>query len=150
MKDTITDLADRLAMLHIRAQVVLGHFSSDEVDWFPVDHAANFYREAAAMLEGGLREGHPDAIGKVRAVVDPGDLDRAELWGTPLGRLLFTAGGYTGETCTQTVAASVLGCSRQWVNAMVAEHKLASAADRGVYVAQVRGMLKARIDRLVK
>lgn len=148
MKDTITDLADRLAMLHTRAQVVLGDFSSDEVDWLPADHAAHFYRDAAAILAAGLREGHPDAIGKVRAVVDPADLDRPEFWGTPLGRLLFVAGGFTGETLTQTGAAGLLGCSRQWVNAMVAEGKLAPAADRGVYAEQVREVLKARVERL--
>lgn len=142
MKDTITDLYDRMALLHNRYTVV---FQTP-----PAMAALEPQFASAVLLDEALRGGAEKAVQVTRAVVDPADLDRAEFWGTPLGRLLFTAGGYTGETCTQTVAAGVLGCSRQWVNAMVAERKLASAADRGVYVAQVRGILKARIDRLVK
>jgi hypothetical protein len=147
MKNITTDLAARLALLHTRAQVVLGRFPAEPADRLPADHASSFYRDAAAMLEAGLREGNPDAIGKVRAVVDPADMDRSDFWGTPLGRLLFVAGGFGAETCSQAIAAGVLGCSRQWVSAMVSEGKL-NAAPRGVYVEQVQGVMQARAKRL--
>lgn len=139
MKDPVTDLADRLALLRVRYEVA---FHSPFGAPGPV-HAL------AVALSLNLRHGMDDAVRMTRAVVDPGDLDRPEFWGTPLGRLLFEAGGHVGETMTQTAAAAVLGCSRQWVNAMVAEDKLTSAAERGVYVEQVRAVLKHRADRLL-
>lgn len=148
MKDPITDLADRLALLHTRHQVVLGGFPADEADRLPADHAVNFYRDAAAYLLLGLQEEHPDSIGKVRAAIDPAEMDRSEFWATPLGRLMFVAGAYRGETCTQATAAAALGCSRQWVSAMVAEEKLDRVAG-GVPVEQVRSVLKHRADRLL-
>jgi hypothetical protein len=148
MKTITDDLAARLALLHTRYQVVMGEFTAAEADRLPIDHAADFYADAAAMLESGLRAAVPDAIGKVRAVVDPADLDRAEFWGTELGRLLFVSGGYVGETITQAATAGLLGCSRQWVNAMVADGKLTPAANRGVYAAQVRGVLLHRAERV--
>lgn len=148
LKTVADDIAARLALLHTRYQVVMGQFTADDATRLPVDHAAGFYAEAAAYLEQGLREGHPDAVAKVRAVVDPGDLARPEFWGTHLGRLLFIAGGYREETCTQTMAALLLACSRQWVSAMVAEGKLSPAVDRGVYASQVRGVLLARAARV--
>jgi hypothetical protein len=140
MKDTVKDLCDRMALLHIRFAVVFG-----------TPRPANpLLVSLAEALEAGLRAADPDAIAKVRGVVDPGDLSGTGFWATPLGRLLFAAGGYGQQTCTQTVAAAVLDCSRQWVSAMVAEHKLAPAAERGVYVEELRGVLQARLDRLVK
>lgn len=148
MKDPITDLADRMALLHVRHDVVFGLHGPRIT---PTAILA-----AAQGLESALRAGDPDAAARVRGVVDPADMDRSEFWATPLGRLMFVAGAFRGETCTQTVAAAVLDCSRQWVNAMVAEGKLspasvaASPTGRGVHVEQVRAILKARIDRLVK
>jgi hypothetical protein len=152
MKDAVSDLADRLAMLYTRSQVVFGSwaFGATPTDRLLIEHAANFYREAAAYLRKGLTEGHPDAIGKVRAVIDPADMDRSEFWATPLGRLMFAAGAWwQGETCTQAVAAAVLGCSRQWISAMVAEGKLDRAHEGGVPVDQVREVLKRRAARLL-
>jgi hypothetical protein len=139
MKDTIKDLADRLALLHVRHQVAFIQIS------IPANPA---YLTIAESLDAGLQVGDPDAAARVRGVVDPGDLSRSEFWATPLGRLLFLAGGYSGKTCTQTVAAGVLGCSRQWVSAMVAEGKLTTAPGRGVYAAEVRGVLLHRAERL--
>jgi hypothetical protein len=48
------------------------------------------------------------------------------------------------------MAAAVLGCSRQWVSAMVAEGKLdPPPGGWGVSAEQVRSMLKARANRLL-
>jgi hypothetical protein len=135
MKDITKDLTDRLALLHVRHAVV---FVCVPVPANPL------YLDIAEALESGLRAGDPDTVAKVRGVVDPGDLDRSEFWATPLGQLLFLAGGYSGETCTQTTAAGVLSCSRQWVSLMLAEGKLTVGPQRAVYAGEVRAMLKAR------
>lgn len=141
MKDIVTDLTDRLALLHVRYEVVF-HGPA------PADPAR--YASLARLLESGLHEADEQAVQIARGVVDPADLARPEFWSTPLGRLMFRVGGFKGATCTQTVAAGVLDCSRQWVSAMVAENKIKRAADGGVYADEVRAILKARIDRLVK
>lgn len=141
MKEPVTDLADRLALLAIRHCVALNTIAAA-----PPPHVLHTFAEE---MVAALRTSYPvAAVARVRAVVDPGDMDRADFWGTPLGRLLFLADGYGRETCSQAVAAAVFGCSRQWVSAMVAEEKLAPAAGRGVFVEQVQGVLLARLKRL--
>lgn len=138
MKDPVTDLTDRLALLRVRYEVA---FHSPFALPGPVG-------PLAATLEEGLRNGMDTAVRMARAVVDPAEMDRAEFWGTALGRLMFAAGGHSGQVCTQATAAAVLGCSRQWVSAMVAEGKLAQA-ERGVFVEQVREVLVRRAKRVL-
>lgn len=144
-KDVIGDLCDRMDLLRLRYNVVFNRMAQAV--------PAPPYIPLAEALMQGLAEGHPHALTMARTLVDPGDLEGSAFWGTPFGQLLFLAGGYTpgyGGSCSQTVAAAVLGCSRQWVSAMVAEGKLSSTGDRRVLVDQVRDVLRKRIDRLVK
>lgn len=141
MKDTVTDLCERLDLMRLRYNIAFGIIGLPAI-------AAPPYIPMAEAIGRGLLNADPGAMNVTRALVDPAEMDRPEFWGTPLGRLLFTAGGFPREACTQTVAAAVLGCSRQWVSAMVAEEKLAAADDRGVYVEQVRQVLKSRANRL--
>lgn len=143
MKDITKDLYDRLALLHNRYVVVFVALATRTAGI-----SDSYFVGIAAALEEGLRTGDADSVAMVRGVVDPAELDRAEFWGTPLGRLLFVAGGYQGQTVTQTMAAGLLGCSRQWVNAMVAEGKLTPGIERGVYADQVREVLRVRAERL--
>lgn len=137
-KDVITELCERMDLLRLRYAIL-----------FRVENPATppFVPMAEALARGLLSE-DTNAIQITRTLVDPGELHRPDFWGTPLGRLLFLAGGYGQESCTQAVAAQVLSCSRQWVSAMVTEEKLGSTDDRGVFVDQVRMVVKHRADRL--
>jgi hypothetical protein len=139
-KTVITDLCERLDLLRLRYGIVFQTLSPAVPPFIPM----------AEAISRGLAAEDRAAVQITRALVDPTEMDRAEFWGTPLGRLLFLARGYVSGTCTQTVAAAVLDCSRQWVSAMVAEDKLTAAHDRGVYAEEVHKILKSRIDRLVK
>jgi hypothetical protein len=141
MKDPVTDLADRLALLRVRYEVA---FQAPHIN-----PPGGPVQPLATALAVGLEAGTELALNMVRAVVDPAETDTSEFWGTPLGRLMFTAGAYRGEACTQAVAAAVLGCSRQWVSAMVAEGKLTPVNGRNVPSDEVREVLKARAARLV-
>jgi hypothetical protein len=134
--DIITDLRSRMAILASRHNVAFN--LAGLVD-------------AGALAEGllrGLAEGDVVARVRILALVDQGEMDRPAFWSTDLGRLLFAADG-GAKPITQAVAAAVLGCSRQWVSAMVAEGKLSATNDRNVYSDEVRRVLKARVDRLV-
>jgi hypothetical protein len=142
MKDTITDLCERLDLLRLRYNIAFGIIGLPAA-------AARPYIPMAEAISRGLLDADPAAMNITRALVDPAEMYRPEFWGTPLGRLLFAAGGFPQQTCTQTVAAVVLGCSRQWVSAMVAEEKLTPADGRGVQVEQVRQVLKNRANRLL-
>lgn len=137
MTDIITDLIERMHVLHLRHQVV-----------FTRADPRPGYLSTAETLVRGLVNGDKTAVTIVKALVDPGDTGEPAFWGTPLGRLLFCAGGHQRDTCTQAEAAAVLGCSRQWISAMVGEGKLDAAEGRRVRVDQVCGVLKARADRL--
>lgn len=137
-KDIITDLCDRMAVLAARHNTVFGLNAAPRPT-------------TAALAEGLLRdleEGGGMAVQRIRALVDKTEMDRPDFWGTDLGRLLFAADGGAAPI-TQAVAAAVLGCSRQWVSAMVAEGKLTATNGRNVYSDEVRRVLKARVDRLV-
>jgi len=147
MKDVTTDLAERLALLHIRWKVAFG----DNYFQDPQEH----FLTTAHVLAEGLRNEDPAAVAKVRSVVDPGDLDSTEFWALPLGRVLFAAGGFGRDSLSRTAAAAVLDCSRQWVHELVSRGTLKaaptrSAVDREVYVKEVREVLKDRLDRIVK
>jgi hypothetical protein len=142
-KDIITDLCARMAQLASRHNVAFGLGAAPR----PTSTAL-----AEGLLRGllrGLAEGDVVAHARILALVDQGEMDRPAFWGTDLGRLLFAAEG-GARPITQAVAAAVLGCSRQWISAMVAEGKLTRVDDRGgVYSDEVRRVLKARVDRLV-
>ncbi len=145
-KDTITDLCERLHMLWLRYNVVFREPT----------HASPPYIPMAESLARGLLAEDKGAVVVTRSLVDLADTDRAEFWATPLGRLLFVAGGYGDETLTQSVASALLGCSRQWVHALVVKGDLDSfpvdskPGVRRVLVDQVRPLVKAKLDRLVK
>jgi len=152
MKNITTDLADRLALLHVRHNVVFGLAGPSLPDF-----VAKQFMTTAHILAEGLRAEDPDTVAKVRGVVDPAELSGTSFWITNLGRLLFMAGGYGNGQVTQALAAGVLGCSRQWVHELVASRKLLSAPApvgavpaRAVDAEQVRGLLKAKLDRPVK
>jgi len=140
MKDTMKDLADRMALLHVRHGVVFG----DAVGANPA------YLRFAEDLEAGLRSGDPNAVARARGVVDPADLGESAFWSSSLGRLMFAAGCYGSGTVGQAFAAGVLGCSRQWVHELVARGILSRCAANTVDVEEVRAVLKTRIDELVK
>jgi hypothetical protein len=148
MKDPITDLADRLALLKVRHNVVFGTPGPTAPEYVS-PHCVRM----AEIIADGLMIENAEMVGKARGVVDPADLGGTEFWATALGRLLFAAGGYGAredETIGQAFAAGVLGCSRQWVNELVARGELTSAVSSQVRVDQVRVLLKTRMDKLVK
>lgn len=138
MKDVISDLCDRMDLLRLRYGVVFRSGTLPPPPYIPM---------AEALSRGLIRE-DPAAITTAQSLIDPTEMDRPSFWGTPLGRLMFMAGGFPGDTCTQTAAAEVLSCSRQWVCAMVADGKLTAAMGRAVFVEQVRQVLKNRANRL--
>jgi len=142
----VKDLCDRMALLHNRYDVVFRRTNvPGHLPYIPL----------AEALAAGLAADHPEAAKLARAVVDPADLDRPEFWATPLGRLMFAAGAFRDKAVTQTLAAAVLGCSRQWVHQMVVRGLLRTDAGlnpaaREVYAKDVREMLKTKLDSLVK
>lgn len=139
-KDIVTDLCERMHALWLRSQVVFGSAND-------IPHNIPYIPLAEALLRG-LVESDGLAVPHIRALVDKAEMDRSAFWGTDLGRLLFAA-DEGAVPVSQAVAAAVLGCSRQWVSAMVAEGKLTATNDRSVYSDEVRRVLKARVDRLV-
>lgn len=146
MKDIRQDLEDRLALLRVRYEVA---FQAPFAAPAPID-------TLASVLENGMHNGLDSAVRMVRALVDPCELESAKFWGTPLGVLLFSAGGYTDLACPQTVAASVLRCSRQYVHELIVSGKLLSVAPpvgstsgRMVESAGVRVLVMKKLDRLV-
>ena len=138
-KSVVTDLCERMDTLRLRYNLVFnGQSAPDAPPYIPM----------AEALAKGLTDSDPAAVNIARAVVGFDQLVRAEFWGTPLGRLLFAAGGFPSDMCSQSVAAAVLSCSRQWVSAMLAEGKLTPAEWRSVRVDEVRKMLTERAARL--
>jgi hypothetical protein len=147
MNNPTNDLAARVALLHCRYSVV---FPTATVAPANPDHL-----EIAEALVQGLRREEPDAVARVRGAVDPADLYSSGFWTTPLGRLLFAAGGYGAaeyESIGQSFAAGVLGTSRQWVGELLRTGRLERSPSSNVMVtaASVRELLKAKIDSLVK
>lgn len=144
-KNVVTDLCDRMELLYSRWTVV---FTKAEVPAYPP-----FVPLAEALAEG-LAEGTKAAVRIARGVVDPGDLDDPQFWGTPLGRLLFAAGGCKDEMISQATAAAVLGCTRQWVSTLVGKGRLSHTVDSAVFTDEVRALLtlklKAQVDSNVK
>lgn len=146
MKEVITDLCDRMALLHNRYDVVFRMTG-------PGPHRP--YIPLADFLLAGLRGEAPSAVSIARALVDPADLDVPEFWATPLGQEMFAAGCYQDEAVTQSCAAGVLGVSRQRIHQMVGSGAIRSEsgvnpAARMVHAGDVRDLLKAKIDTPVK
>lgn len=143
-QDVVTDLCERMHTLWLRSQVLFG--TTD------IPHNVPYIQLAEALLRS-LAVGGGTAVPHVRALVDKAEMERPDFWGTDLGRLLFAA-DEGAVPISQATAAAVLGCSRQWVSAMVNEGKLtptdASGLSRGVYSDEVRRILKSRVDRPVK
>lgn len=146
MKDIAKDLEDRLALLHVRWEVAFWAFTNRP------DFAG-----MAAVLEHGLHDGDETCVKMVQAIVDPADMDSAEFWGTPLGVLLFAAGGYPRDMVPQSVVVSLLRCSRQYVHELIVSKKLLSVATpvgstvtRMVDAKGVQALVKKKIDKLVK
>lgn len=144
MNEPVKDLCNRMALLHVRYDVVFREPTPANPPYIPL----------AEALESGLRGDVPEAVRIARGVVDPADLERPGFWATPLGRLMFSAGCFKGETVTQAFAAGVLGCSRQWVHQMldsgVLRPGLMELPPREVRAGDVRVELRAKLDRLVK
>lgn len=142
MKLAPQDIADRLAMLNVRYAVAFCTVAT------PEDPK---YREIAESLETALVRQDPEAVSRVRALVDHAELGKASFWATPLGVLLFYAGGFGAEDLPQTLAAALLGCSRQYVSEMVKSGKLSRSrfGVRGgmVQAEAVRQMLIRKLDR---
>jgi hypothetical protein len=148
MKIVIEDLIDRLAMLHTRHLVAFEFVA-------PVGEPT-MYEPLAYVLQNGLRESDPGIVTRVRAVVDPSELGaESPFWFTPLGRTLFAAGGFVETSLSRTMAAGILGCSRQWIHELVVKGELQAApsqtgTDRFVYAEKLRTLLTKRLDALVK
>lgn len=141
----LADLCERMNVLRLRHGIVFCDLSRAAIPFAPL----------AQSLAMGLAKGDKDAVIVARSLVDPTEQSRAEFWATPLGRLLFAAGGYPGETLSQTMAAGLLGCSRQRVHQLVVKGDLKSApavtvGTREVFTGQVRHLLHTKIDKLVK
>jgi hypothetical protein len=145
-KDIITDICERMDLLRLRHGAVFGGLSPAVVPFIPI----------AEALARGLGAEEPDAVRAARSLVDPGELAGPQFWGSPFGRLLFLAGGWDGDTLSQTHAAALLGCSRQWVHALVEKGDLGAAPGapgkpgaRPVYASHVLAFMKAKIDMAV-
>lgn len=147
-KPITADLCDRLAMLHTRHNVAFEFVA-------PVG-SIDVFEPLADVLQNGLRESDPGIVTRVRAVVDPSELgSESPFWYTPLGRTLFAAGGFVEASLSRTVAAGILGCSRQWIHELVVKGELQAApsqtgTDRFVYAEKLRTLLTKRLDALVK
>jgi hypothetical protein len=141
-KDPIADLCERMDTLRLRYTIV---FTSPVAEQVP---AAPPYIPLAETIAQGLADQDAYAATVAKSVVGWAEMTQPTFWGTPLGRLMFTGGCFPSAVCSQTVAAVVLGCSRQWVSAMLAEGKLTPAESRGVLVAEVQIMLAERAKRL--
>jgi len=131
----LADLCERMNMLRLRHGIVFRDLSPAALPFPPL----------AGALARGLVAKDKDAVIVARSLVDPAEMDTPAFWATPLGRLMFRAGAFPGETISQTFAARVLGCSRQWVGEMVSKGVLAHD-DGKVYVAQIA----AKIDKMGK
>lgn len=142
MKNLTKDIYDRLTTLDARHCVVFGQF----------DNAAPC-QDRAKALEKGLRAADADAVKAVTALIDAHELENSpRFWMTSLGRLLFAAGGYPKDKLTQTQAAGVLGCSRQYVHELISRGKIEPSPrfPAMVQATSVRRILIGKLDELVK
>jgi len=150
-KDVQQDLIDRMALLDTRHNVAFHAYGGDD----PVGDA--MYPLIAEKIQVGLWDRDPAVLVQVRAIVDPGDMRTAAFWQTPLGVLLFAAGGFPTREMPQSLAATVLGCSRQYVHELIVSGKLLSApspaGSRGGRMVDAEGvaaLLRRKLDKLVK
>lgn len=141
--DSPTDaIRNRMEALHLRHAIA-----------FP-DHTppkGTLIEAFAQEMTERLKRSDDLAVTIMRALIDAADQQPdAAFWGTPLGRLLFAAGGYQHDAVPQATAAAVLRISRQRVHQLVLSGALGSEtgvnpAARQVRAADVRYLLKQRI-----
>jgi len=142
MKDVKQDLFDRLLLLRSRYEVAFSCGSAVDDRW------CELYAE---IVEKGLHDSTESSLRAVRAIVDPAEMSAAAFWQTPLGALAFSAGGYPNAEMPQSLAALVLGCSRQYVSEMVKSGKLTAphTGSRMVLAEGVRELLRRKLDKFV-
>lgn len=145
MKDIKQDLIDRMALLRVRYEVAFTDFV-----------ARPEFEARAAVIEEGLHQGLDSAVRMAQAIVDPAELDGTAFWATPLGVLLFAAGGYPRGQVPQPVVTCVLHCSRQYVHELIGKGKLTvvpqpvgSVTMRLVDAEGVKALVKKKLDKLV-
>jgi hypothetical protein len=146
LEPVVEQIRSRMEQLHLRYVTIYPNHPMPSLGLTPA-----FAEEMAERLA----HGDELSVEVLRAVVDPGDLLDESFWATPLGRLMFAAGGYKRGVMTQTAAAAVLGLSRQRVHQLILSEGLGSdtsvnPAARMVRVEDVRFLLKPRLDALVK
>ena len=102
----------------------------------------------AAMLLGGDDKAAAYTAGRLITALFPGDgpFDPpAEWWATPFGRAVALRVGHpTARAVPVSVAAAMLGITRQGVHDLLNRGKLSRHADGGVTVASIRARLTAR------
>ena len=141
----VAAVRNRMEALHLRHAIAFPYHTP------PKDSLVDAFAEEIVER---LKRDDALAVTIMKALVDHADLlPDSRFWSTPLGRLLFAAGGYGEELMSQAAAARLLGCSRQWVNDLVALGQLEvlrSTSAPQVFAAHVRVLLKAKLDTLVK
>jgi len=147
IETTADAIRNRLEALHLRHAIAFQYHTPPKGDLIE-----GFAEELDERLE------HDDELAVIilRALINPEDLATdARFWKTPLGRLLFAAGGFLHETISQSDAAGVLRLSRQRVHQLVQSGRLRSAPadDRRwmmVRSEDVRLLLRSQLDKHVK
>lgn len=117
LEPVIEEIRKRLDLLQLRYSIIWPKRT------VPSPEAVS---ECARDVAESLARRDVPAVHIVRALVDPADLAGHPFWSTPLGRLLFAAGGYPCGEMTQATAATVLNLSRQRVHQLVLSGALRS------------------------
>lgn len=143
--EVVKAIINRMDALHLRHAIVFHPATMP---------AAPPYIPLAEALADGLALGNNSVVTVVHALLDDSDRRDERFWAMDLGRLLFLAGGFRGDAVSQKITASLLGCSRQYVHALVTSGKLRSEpsehlAARMVNVRDVCDLLRAKIDKEV-
>lgn len=143
--EVVAAICNRMDALHLRHALVFNPASAP---------AAPPYIPLAEALADGLALGSQSAVIVAHALLDDSDRQDERFWAMDLGRLFFLAGGFRGDAVSHKIAASLLGCSRQYVHALVTGKKVRAEmsehlAARMVNAADVRDLLKAKIDKSV-
>ncbi len=105
--------------------------------------AGDLYRRGLAG-EQGVQAGEYVARLVLEELVDHTELLQPDFWRTPLGRACAWWIGSSDPFVPRTVAAAVLGCSRQNVHEMTARGTLAALVD-GIDAASLRDALRRKV-----
>ncbi len=138
------DLRARLTRLAMRHETAYGTGARDA----DVRVTCNRLYDRLASGYGPLRREAAETV--VTALVEPRERGDAAFWSSELGRLLFAAGGFGDDDIGQAFAASVLGCSRQYVGELIGRGKLERRPGGLVSAEQVRLRLQRALDEPVK